>query len=379
VGLSGTVLRTTNEGETWTSASGSAFGSDYISGIEAVSRDTAFIPYNPGGGTTTHIYRTTNGGATWNSVYIQSPGYINVIRMIDAANGIAVGDPSGGKWTVLTTSDGGSTWARILTEPAEIGGETGSNFNGMTVVGASHIWFTSRAGRVYRSTDGGATWNYSAIPFSGFLPRIHFNDMQYGLVGDPTGTAVLRSTDGGVSWSEVTLPNSDNVGGITGSGVDFYVNKGQQIFHSSNRGETYSVSYSGGTRGVLRGNGSFVYGSTTRVWAVTDSGEILRVDLLSTGVKENRREMPGAFKLEQNYPNPFNPSTVISYQLSAVSGVRLTVHDLIGREVAVLVNERKAPGSYEVKFDGTGLASGVYFYRLHAADFVQTRKLLLLK
>jgi hypothetical protein len=87
--------------------------------------------------------------------------------------------------------------------------------------------------------------------------------------------------------------------------------------------------------------------------------------------------VPGDFALRQNYPNPFNPTTMINYQLPAASDVKLVVYDMLGREVAVLVNERETPGSYEVKFDASGLSSGAYFYRLHAGDFVQTRKLLL--
>jgi hypothetical protein len=86
-----------------------------------------------------------------------------------------------------------------------------------------------------------------------------------------------------------------------------------------------------------------------------------------------------SIELHQNYPNPFNPTTIIGYQLPGVSDVKLAVFDLLGREVAVLVNERKNAGGYEVKFDATGLSTGVYFYRLTAGDFVQIRKLLLLQ
>ena len=89
--------------------------------------------------------------------------------------------------------------------------------------------------------------------------------------------------------------------------------------------------------------------------------------------------MPKAFALLQNYPNPFNPSTTIKLELPKSSVVRLSVFDILGREVSVLVNERREAGAYEVKFDGSNLASGVYFYRLQAGSFVQTRKLLLLR
>jgi hypothetical protein len=91
------------------------------------------------------------------------------------------------------------------------------------------------------------------------------------------------------------------------------------------------------------------------------------------------REFPIAFRLEQNYPNPFNPSTTIKYELPNSSHVTLTVYDVLGREVSVLVNERRDAGVYDVKFDGSNLASGVYFYRLQAGDFVQAKKFVILR
>ena len=94
---------------------------------------------------------------------------------------------------------------------------------------------------------------------------------------------------------------------------------------------------------------------------------------------EDEGGLPRQFALEQNYPNPFNPTTVVSFQLPVVSMVRLVVYYLFGREAAVLLNERRDAGVHEVKFDGSNLASGVYLYRLQAGDFVQSKKLILLK
>jgi hypothetical protein len=88
--------------------------------------------------------------------------------------------------------------------------------------------------------------------------------------------------------------------------------------------------------------------------------------------------LPQRSTLEQNYPNPFNPTSDIRYQMSEFSFARLVVYDLLGREVAVLVNEKKEPGSYSVTFDGLGLASGVYLYRLTAGSIDQTRRMILL-
>ena len=90
-------------------------------------------------------------------------------------------------------------------------------------------------------------------------------------------------------------------------------------------------------------------------------------------------QMPRTLRLEQNYPNPCNPSSDIRYQISELRHVTLTVYDILGREVAMLVNEMQRPGTYTVRFDGSGLASGLYFYRMMAGQFTQTRKMVMTK
>jgi hypothetical protein len=92
-----------------------------------------------------------------------------------------------------------------------------------------------------------------------------------------------------------------------------------------------------------------------------------------------RQELPSGFALLQNYPNPFNPTTTISYNISKTVKVRLSVYDALGREVKELVNELKTPGSYNVEFDGTGLASGIYFYRIETEGRSKVKSMLLMK
>jgi hypothetical protein len=99
----------------------------------------------------------------------------------------------------------------------------------------------------------------------------------------------------------------------------------------------------------------------------------------TTGVTRLDSKAATTFALEQNYPNPFNPSTSIKYQVPSVGDVRLDVFDLLGRKVATLVNERQAAGSYAVSFNAASLSSGVYFYKLTAGAFTQTRKMMLVK
>jgi hypothetical protein len=96
---------------------------------------------------------------------------------------------------------------------------------------------------------------------------------------------------------------------------------------------------------------------------------------------ENRNDLetPKEFSLSQNFPNPFNPNTVISWQLPVSSQVTIKVYDVIGDEVAVLVNEEKPAGTYEINFNASNLATGIYFYKLQAGSFVETKKMLLIK
>jgi len=88
---------------------------------------------------------------------------------------------------------------------------------------------------------------------------------------------------------------------------------------------------------------------------------------------------PILFNLKQNYPNPFNPSTTISYQIREQNFISLKVYDILGNEVATIVNEERPAGSYEAEFVGNELTSGFYFYQLKSGDFVETKKMLLLK
>jgi hypothetical protein len=101
---------------------------------------------------------------------------------------------------------------------------------------------------------------------------------------------------------------------------------------------------------------------------------------LMTGIQpDNRALLPQEPVLYPNYPNPFNPSTVIRYALPARSDVTVTVYNALGQRITLLVRETQEPGYHQVKFDGAGLSSGVYFYRLQAGSSVQTNRMVLLK
>jgi hypothetical protein len=117
----------------------------------------------------------------------------------------------------------------------------------------------------------------------------------------------------------------------------------------------------------------------------TDTGGAVRISdgvkaSGTVGVEEERREvLPEGYVLERNYPNPFNPVTVIGYQLARGGEIRLSVYDILGREVAVLATGRKAAGRYTVRFDGSGMPSGLYLYRLTTSESYLQQKMLLVK
>jgi hypothetical protein len=188
--------------------------------------------------------------------------------------------------------------------------------------------------------------------------------------------SMYRSTDKGETWTPVT--GWDGNGGIRSFAFSeaniFAGTVGQGVYRSADAGTSWTPVNTGLTSFDIR---SLVL-SGTDLFAGTDGG-VWRRPLLEVSVDPVRWSVPLTYELCQNYPNPFNPTTSVTYRLPAASDVRLVVYDILGREVSVLVNERKNAGSYEVKFDAPGLSSGVYFYRLQAGDFVQTHKMLFVR
>jgi hypothetical protein len=116
-----------------------------------------------------------------------------------------------------------------------------------------------------------------------------------------------------------------------------------------------------------------IHESNNKGWTILTLPSVVGID------DRTHRPDPVQFELRQNYPNPFNPATVVSYQLPVVSDVKVMVYDLLGREVATLVHGKQPAGLHSTTFDAKGLASGVYFYRITAGNFVSVKKMMLLR
>ena len=176
---------------------------------------------------------------------------------------------------------------------------------------------------------------------------------------------------------------------VSGDGSIIVGDGGDGAFRLSNAGgleylhQVYSNLINPGSELVdavdISPNGLFIVGFGTNSLTTLDEGYLLSVNGVSS-VSESGNN-PGDFSLEQNYPNPFNPSTSIQYAIASRQFVQLRVFDVLGNEIATLVNEEKSPGVYNIEF-GTGsteLSSGIYFYKITAGDFVQTKKMILVK
>jgi hypothetical protein len=158
--------------------------------------------------------------------------------------------------------------------------------------------------------------------------------------------------------------------------IPSFAQNSQVSWSSFNGG--FGVSNSGDTK-VTSSAGIPFAGSSANGSSSILSGFLANHSLLITDIEYDQEIIPTVYKLNQNYPNPFNPSTIINYQIPEGGFVSLKIYDILGNEISTLVNEEKAVGNYKATFDASKLASGVYIYQLKAANFVDTKKMILLR
>jgi hypothetical protein len=173
--------------------------------------------------------------------------------------------------------------------------------------------------------------------------------------------------NGGLAFRRDSLDNLES--------VTLYLGQVPILEFSIDTSQIYwAVDYTGTKieRGVLiRKEKLFFFNPAT--------GALVGTTVITDVSRDETVGIPSTFALHQNYPNPFNPSTTISYDLPVRARVKLVIYNLLGQEVATLVNGEQEPGRYNVKFDARGLPSGIYFYRLEAGKFVDVKKMILVK
>ncbi|MBI5472370.1 MAG: T9SS type A sorting domain-containing protein [Ignavibacteriae bacterium] len=384
-GTGGVVLRTTNGGTTWQSVGGGAIGTADVYSGDALDANTAYVTTSP---SATYIYKTTNGGALWTQVYTLAAAFIDGIQMKTTTEGYAVGDPVGGKWIVLKTTDSGTTWARMATEPTQVGTEAGWN-NAFQLLG-NNLWFGTNSSKVYRSTDLGATWASAATTGANSY-GVYFNSATQGAAVFASGVTNY-TTNGGTSWTAGGAAGTGQGTGITGtSGTEFWATVGTNVYYTSNGGVTWAATPKNGYTGatalwaldvVAQAGGTFG-------WAGGASGAIVRYRRTINEVAADVNGIPATFALEQNYPNPFNPTTTIEFALPEQATVSLKIYNLLGQEVVTLADGDMEAAFHRVVWNGRNasgaqIATGMYFYRFVAVGasgetFTSLKKLILLK
>jgi len=383
----GTVLRTTDGGTTWVKKTvDTRYG--IMNSIDAVDANTAWVTgVISGNGGDCKLWKTTDGGNTW-TVQIAStvPGsYFDAVRFYDANIGGFVGDPEDGYFRIEVTTNGGATWTRIpqANIPPPLSTSEYILTNNLFLLGFN-AWFGTGGGtgltRVIRTTNGGLNWTAGPV-INGLGSNLYGTAFANSTMGWEVGSngKVVMTTDGGATWGSpiTTGATRGRQAQYLGGKTVVFVGDAGKFFVSTDLGATWTTK----TLPVnVRFNAvSFVSGSLG--WIAGENGAILKyVGGTLVSVDENQNGIvPQTFALWQNYPNPFNPTTTINYDLPKSARITLKVYNIVGQEVATLVDGQQSAGRYSVQFNASHLASGIYFYRLQSGDFVQTNKMVLVK
>jgi hypothetical protein len=376
--------------------------SDEINGLFVDPGGTNLFAGTEGDG----VFLSTNYGDSWSQV---NDGLTNLLVYAFAMNStyLFVGTDD----RVFRSSNNGSNW-----EPVN-NGLTNPFVQALAVSGTNLFAGTAYPGGAFLSTNNGDNW---VAVDSGLTsdPIINLTVSGPNLFAGSVGHGVFLSTNNGNSWSQVNngLTN-DFILAFTVNGINLFAGTFEGAFHSTNNGSSWThvgltnyyvgafVWSEGNLFAGAASNGVFLSSNNGGSWSdVTNglgnynvgslaiSGTYLFASTLYDGVWQRplsemitsvreiaRNEMPSEYRIGTNYPNPFNPTTKIKYQIPELSFVTLKVFDVLGSEVATLVNEEKLIGNYEIEFDAQELTSGIYFYELQAGSFVETKKMVLMK
>ena len=380
--LNGYIFRTTSGGLRWETqkleVTGQIFGRD--EGFRAISIvDSGFAVAAGEGGT---VFRTYNGGINWESIgypVLSGEFFIEDVKFTNRNEGWIVGLDQGSPpyKSVYKTNNGGNTWVPAMSQNPFM---TSVDFTD-----SQHGWIATIHLQYFVTTNGGAEWMQRSLPPYFTLPtvsKMRFFDNNNGWVVGWDGF-VARTTDGGNQWTIIDIGTTeDHIFGLSivsptevwMTGREDFAFDGV-VYHTTNAGATW-------TREVVTSFPADVpYTISAKpsgdVWFGGYNGRIFR-KTGTTGVQSNN-EIPLNFNLHQNYPNPFNPLTKIKFDIPKQSFVKLVIYDLLGREVSVLVNNELKSGRYDVSFDAVNYSSGIYFYKLTAGDFTDTKKMVLMK
>lgn len=366
------IYKTTNSGSNWVQVSGSAgwfikkvWFSDSLNGYAAGGLNRLYMAENQYGKV---VLKTTNGGINWTTVFqlISIPGSEMEITDLCFIN-LATGWVTGRDGVVLKTTNGGLNFTNYYTTPL-------FRKTSLSFVNGQLGWTAGDSGRTAYTTNGGVNWVTLNKITNSHLKSITFINQFTGYVCGNNGV-IFKSTNGGLNWTASSTGIASNLNSIYFLNADTGWAAGANIIiRTTNGGNNWSVQSTPMSALI-----SIKFFNRDVGWACGGNSMLFTLSGGVVNIRSISAENPSAYKLEQNYPNPFNAETVIRYQLSGNSNVVLKIYDTNGREVQTLVNERLQAGSYEVMFKGLSLYSGVYFCKLRAGDFSETKRMLLIK
>ena len=384
VGDNGVMLATNNRGSTWRNINlGISTNLNSIKFIEGDSYYTSYVVGDLG-----LILRTDSHWYNHEVISVATNFYNKDVSFSNESNGIVVGYKYSYSGvtpltyaTILVTHDGGLTWKDK--SPMITG-----KFNSVITFDNDYAIVVGDAGLVAITADRGENW---------YMKRITGNNLNEVMVC-PGGIKIIVGENGALfiskdedrnryRWGDYSINSAYNLKSVCLNGSDTYVLAGQKKVYLNGKPLVFSVVLESKD---LNGNWKEVFSTTAgplnavnfcrniSAIAVGDRGTIAvyHKDVFQDPIIG----VDSPEKIEtQNFPNPFNPSTVISFKLPEQTNVELKIYDVLGNEVATLVNESKPAGRYEVEWNASNLPSGVYIYNLRAGTNVQMKKMLLLK
>lgn len=423
-GTNSVVLKTTNAGQTWIPKTKPSTTDYTLYDMEFLNENTGWVVVNFGSAPGGNIFKTTDGGTSWIQQTIGTNASLAGIDMVNANVGYINLNPSGNP--IYKTTDGGNVWSPV-TIPF-----TGQ-IRALKAIDENLVYIGTTAGtnRIAKTTNGGTTWTPFALPVTVDVNSMDFKDANIGYVTGNLNSIVCRTSDGGNTWSfqNVHLPtlakvhvNSGDTVFVSGTytsilrATNFAVPVEMSAFTVNVKNSNVHLSWTTATeknnmgfdieRSVINphssvGNSEYVkvgyvegHGTSTEnhSYSFTDknltqgkySYRLRQIDFDGSYTYHNLSEvieigLPGKFELSQNYPNPFNPVTNIKFSLTKQSVVKLEIYNSIGEVVGLLLNEVKAPGSYEIPFDAGKLSSGVYLYKLSSGEGSLIKKMTVVK
>ncbi len=366
VGERGEILKTKDGGIRWSVLN--KFTTKFLNSVYFVNTNTGFVAGDSGA-----IFKTSDGGSSWTDQTNYSRYNINSIYFTNQYSGIAAGgNPENERAFIYKTDDGGNSWYEVY-DSLSLG-----VLNSVDFYNESGGIAVGKNGNVLYSYDAGESWwtdNISPVN----LYSVSFRNNVNGLISGANGI-IYKTTDGGNSWNTIVSGYFIKLNSIKYGDHNFAAAAGEKgtVLYSYNGGYNWSpeirITYNDlNALDIINGNKATAFGEYGSVIYSVMNNSLLISEISGSKSSDDH-------KLSQNFPNPFNPVTHLKFEISDPEFVAVKIYDITGREIKVMLNEYKPAGRYEIYFDGSDLAGGVYFYSLYLNNKrTETRRMVLLK